>query len=331
MEPDGPHATRHADLSQLREFQRLMRLSVAPVIGATLFLILVSESFATTGDVVRGRIHASSVTAATASANRLWVVQSNAGFSRLATFSADPLRRARIIRVPRLRSVAVGAGIVWVTINAKDSASPSATRDNVRAFDTRSGQARANLSMLNAGPLAVIGDDAVVLQPGTVTRVRPRHFVWRRRLPTQQANAIAVGGGAIWVAATAFQRRRPIGVIYRLNLGTGRITTRFTTPSPVDALAATPNSLWLIAGSTLFYARPPTGHLHRAVATSPLALASAASGVWVGTAGGRLLHFQSDGQLAASLKIGGEVDAVAAAGKRVWAFDRSTSEIVLVG
>jgi YVTN family beta-propeller protein len=219
---------------------------------------------------------------------------------------------------------------------------PSDTGATVPAFDR--GRFAAVIPVPGAGPMTVADGMLWVLQgAGIVVRVDPesnRVVGTPLRVPAD-AEAIAVGEGALWVArvapgdlATPHKDR-----VIRIDLATGRVVATITVGrAPLD-LAATPGAVWVPnaggGGDSVARIDPQTNRLAgRPVVTgaSPQSLAVGGGSLWVANhdAGTVTRIDPASGKVVADIPVPSEPHRVAYGAGAAWVgnwHDNSVSRI----
>ncbi len=250
---------------------------------------------------VRGRpVRAQAPLALAAGDGALWVASGTGAVSRL-----DAARRRLVdrARVADPGGIAVGAGSVWVT---------SRRDGTVSALDPRTGALRGRPVRTGTAPadVAVAFGSVWVAntQDGTVSRLDARtRRTTGEPIPVADAQilALAVGEGAVWVAATDSERNTDVE-LRRIDPQTGEVDeAAVPLPSgvPID-LAAGLGSVWSTDVGSVLPGTPrrepavrrvdaeagvPVG---RPIPTGgyPAAVATGAGAVWVTSSGDGLLH-----------------------------------------
>ena len=168
---------------------------------------------------------------------------------------------------------------------------PTPTGTTVPAFDR--GRFAAVIPFTGARSLAVAGEMLWVLKgAGTVVRLDPatNRVVGKPLRVPADAEAIAVGDRALWVASVADGDLGAPGkdTVTRIDLATGRTAATITVPrAPLD-LAVTPGAVWVTnaggGGDSVARIDPQTNRLAgRPVSTgdSPQSLAVGGGSLWV--------------------------------------------------
>jgi hypothetical protein len=267
-------------------------------------------------------------------------------------------------------AIAIAGGAVWVVVETQAHAA------QLWQLDARTGRRLRSLVIGPAGPdigavsatatriWAAAGDhiiDVDLTQPARVRRIRvpgtvtsiavgfgsvwavaigPQHFivkldpegpVVRARIPTLGGAVVAVAAGSVWVAGG--------GSLARLNPRSDRLTDVLTTAGGAGGMAALPQRIWLLGGSTAL-ALDGAGRVRRRVRLPFAAAGMAVSKgrLWAidncGCAVGQVtaLHLRT-GRRIADWAVGATPVAIAAGGDRVWVanFGNSTLSSIRAG
>jgi hypothetical protein len=167
---------------------------------------------------------------------------------------------------PVFQSLAVGAGAVWMLVG-----------DRVLRLDARSGRIVRSIRLTPAPPADVA-----------------RHCgrgVGRGIGHGLQADRLAIGADAVWVASKCGPRPSRLGFLSRIDPRTNRVTRAVALRRSYSAIAAGPAGLWAApATATGLTPRPPQPALHRldprdgrSIAMTPLP-AGEVTGLGVGRA-----------------------------------------------
>ncbi len=137
------------------------------------------------------------------------------------------------------QSVAVGAGAVWMLVG-----------DHVLRLDPHSGRLVRAIRLTPAPPAG--------------TERHCGRGVGRGAGLGLQADRLAVGAGAVWVASKCGPRPSRLGFLSRIDPRTNRVTRAVALRRSYSAIAAGRAGIWLAtATATLLTARPPQPALHR--------------------------------------------------------------------
>jgi YVTN family beta-propeller protein len=197
------------------------------------------------------------------------------------------------------------------------------------AFDR--GRFAAVISLPDAGSMAVAGGVVWVHAAGTVARVDPatNAVVGERLRVPADAEAIAVGRGALWAASVAPGDIGAAGkdAVTRIDMATGRtVATIKVRRAPMD-LAATPGAVWVTnsggGGDSVARIDPETNRLAgRPVTTgaSPQSLAVGGGSLWVANHDARTVTRidQATGKVVADIPVPSEPHRVAYGAGAVW-------------
>jgi YVTN family beta-propeller protein len=219
-------------------------------------------------------------------------------------------------------------------------AAPTDTGATVPAFDRD--RFAAVIPVPGAASMTVADGRLWVLAAGTVVRVDPEsnRVVGKPLQVPADAEAIAVGDGALWVAsvapgdlATPHKDR-----VSRIDLASGRTVATITVArAPLD-LAATPSSVWVTnaggGGDSVARIDPQTNRLGRPIRTgaSPQSLATGGGSLWVANHDERTVTRidQASGKVVADIPVPSEPHRVAYGAGAAWVgnwHDNSVSRI----
>jgi len=218
---------------------------------------------------------------------------------------------------------------------------PSGTAAAVPAFDR--GRFPAVIPLPGASRMATADRALWVHAAGTVVRIDPatNAAVGRPLRVPANAEAIAVGQGALWVASVAPGDLGAPGKdqVTRIDLATGRTVATITVPrAPLD-LAVTPGAIWVTnsggGGDSVARIDPHTNRLAgRPVRTgaSPQSLAVGGGSVWVANHDERTVTRidQASGKVVADIPVPSEPHRVAYGAGAAWVgnwHDNSISRI----
>lgn len=251
--------------------------------------------------------------------------------------------------VPRWQTLAVAMLLAVTGCSGADTPSsprstppPSTpTGTTVPAFDR--GRFAAAISLPGAGTMAVADGVLWVLASSTVVRIDPAtNTALGKPLPVPaDAEAIAVGQGALWVASVAPGDLGMPGKdrVSRIDLATGRRVATITVGrAPLD-LAATPGAVWVPnsggGGDSVARIDPQTNRLaDRPIRTgaSPQSLATGGGSLWVANHDAQTVTRidQASGKVVANIPVPSEPHRVAYGAGAAWAgnwHDNSVSRI----
>ncbi len=225
-------------------------------------------------------------------------------------FRIDPSTNRVVTSIPlpagQAETLVVGAGAVWVGMTGY-------------------------LDLTSQAP----GQEEELLPPGLVVKIDPEDNQVLDELPVQPVSRLAISGTTLWVLShnlidTPLQ-------IYDLKKRQGMIVPLRNGPEwlPAEALAVTPDSLWLFSAAhgEIFHATPdgliygeipvrqnrPTGYAE---------LLLAPSGLWAATPWGNLVHADPRthtilGELNLQIPLSGLADSAGS----VWAFSQQTGQL----
>ena len=216
--------------------------------------------------------------------------------------------------------------------------SGTGTAATVPAFDR--GRFAAVIPLPHAGSMAVAGGVVWVHAAGTVARIDPatNAVVGKPLRVPADAEAIAVGKGALWAARVAPGDLGAAGkdAVTRTDLATGRTVATVTVRrAPLD-LAATPGAVWVTnsggGGDSVARIDPETNRLAgRPVTTgaSPQSLAVGGGSLWVANHDARTVTRidQASGKVVADIPVPSEPHRVAYGVGAVWVGNWHTNSV----
>jgi DNA-binding beta-propeller fold protein YncE len=238
--------------------------------------------------------------------------------------------------LPEVNSLAIGLGSLWLT------GGQGKQNHVLYAVNPLTGRLDGRVDLpsrlvINPGDLATgsgavwaaVGDSVYRISvPGPLARgADTRAFA---RLPDGGLiGDIAVADGAVWASDTTRGR------VYRFAASTGRLQAVVPVGATVGALAAGDGGIWAADGFAHEVARisPARNRVDASVPVPgvPSQITATATALWVSTgAGGTVSAFDGTSRRAVTVRIGGELTGLAAAGGAVWVADTAQGTLARI-